>query len=517
MPPRFATTYNLLKKPQLLDALSAFSIPAPPDPTVANLKKAVKAHMDAHPEYMDDADFVELYSKTARAEHDARAGAPPTPRTAQDHIEVLRQSLKKSTPYTSGVLAVKAQELKVYYDSTTGEKDARGITFGNASDEELVDLAAACQPATFGRNTEDVYDESYRKAGKMDNSTFASTLNFATLQDVVESITPDLLEGHEGAEDKIIRAELYKLNVYGPGSFFKEHKDTPRSQAMIGSLVIVFPTQHQGGALTLAHGTQSWKFDSASKLANNPSSIAYVAFFSDVTHAVEEVKAGYRVTITYNLFLAERPAAGLAPSRLPSPAERECEGALRALLADETFLPAGGLLGFGLTHQYPIPRTPADPAPIERVVRVLKGSDARMHSAAVRAGLETTVRFFYHYSMWDGANGRNYNREVLLDEVAALGGGHGHEEIGPGDTYRQWEREGERVRRIHSDSFGAEADSEAAGKKTPEKETAIYWVTKLLRLNKAQSAYVAMGNEADLAHEYGYAALFIRVPPAGKR
>ncbi|KAF7326325.1 Fe2OG dioxygenase domain-containing protein [Mycena kentingensis (nom. inval.)] len=477
MPPRFTTTYNLLKKPQLLDALSAFSIPEPADSTVANLKKVVKAHMDAHPEYMDNADFVELYSKTARAEYEARAGAPPTPRTVQDHIEILRQSLKKSTPYTSGVLAVKAEELKV------------------ASNEELADLAAACQPATFGRNTEDVYDESYRKAGTMDNSTFASTLNFATLQDVVESITPELLEGQEGAEDKVIRVELYKLNVYGPGSFFKEHKDTPRSQAMIGSLVIVFPTQHQGGALTLAHGTQSWKFDSASKLASNPSSIAYVAFFSDVMHAVEEVKAGYRVTITYNLFLAERPAAGLAPSRLPSPAERECEAALRALLADKSFLPAGGLLGFGLTHQYPVPRTPADPAPMERVARVLKGSDARMHSAAVRVGLETTVRFFYQYSVWNGDYDSDYNREVLLDEVAELEGGHGHEEIGPGDTYREWEREGERIRRIDAEELG---EGQQAGERS--NETAIYWVTRLLRLNRAQSAYVAMGNEADLAH-----------------
>jgi hypothetical protein len=35
-------------------------------------------------------------------------------------------------------------------------------------------LSDACQPATFGVNKEDVLDESYRKAGKMDVTDFAT-------------------------------------------------------------------------------------------------------------------------------------------------------------------------------------------------------------------------------------------------------------------------------------------------------------------------------------------------------
>ncbi|KAF7314776.1 Fe2OG dioxygenase domain-containing protein [Mycena kentingensis (nom. inval.)] len=492
MPPRFTTTYDQLDAQQLRDALSAFSIAEPADSSAADLKSILKAHLEAHPEYMENADFVELYPKVALADSTSSATtASPTSTRAIDQIEVLRESLTKSTPYTSGVLEVKSEELGLFYKS---ENEARVITFGNASDGELASLAAACQPATFGRNTEDVYDESYRKAGKMDNSTFASTLNFATLQDVMESVTPELLDGQDGAEDKMIRAELYKLNVYGPGSFFKEHKDTPRSEDMIGSLVIVFPTQHAGGALTLAHGTQSWKFDSAADLAGKPTSIAYVAFFSDVMHAVEEVTAGYRVTITYNLFLAARPAAGLAPSRLPSSAERECVAALRAILADKTFLPTGGLLGFGLTHQYPIPRSPDDPAPLGRVTRILKGSDARMHTAAAHVGLEARVRFLYdEVDRYKDAN------NVLLDRVPKLQDGHGWEDCGPEET-------------VELNSEGEE--------ETPDdgkKRTAIFWVTELLLLNEAKSGFAAMGNEACLAHEYGHAALFVRIPPASQR
>ena len=38
--------------------------------------------------------------------------------------------------------------------------------------EALNQLERACEPATFGRNDEDVLDETYRKAGKMDSDNF---------------------------------------------------------------------------------------------------------------------------------------------------------------------------------------------------------------------------------------------------------------------------------------------------------------------------------------------------------
>jgi len=89
------------------------------------------------------------------------------------------------------------------------------INLSNPSEADLQDLSDACQPATFGVNKEDVLDESYRKAGKMDVADF--TTNFVVedlgLMDVIRS---ELLEGHES--NKAIKAELYKLNVYGEGS-----------------------------------------------------------------------------------------------------------------------------------------------------------------------------------------------------------------------------------------------------------------------------------------------------------
>lgn len=61
-------------------------------------------------------------------------------------------------------------------------------------------------------NNEDVLDETYRKAGKMDVKNFASKFVVSDLGlDVI--VRNRLLEGRKGT--KPIKVELYKLNVYG--------------------------------------------------------------------------------------------------------------------------------------------------------------------------------------------------------------------------------------------------------------------------------------------------------------
>ncbi|KAF7300610.1 Fe2OG dioxygenase domain-containing protein [Mycena chlorophos] len=446
--------------------------------------------------------------------------------TATDHLNVLRKSLEQSTPWTSGVLDVREDDLSLFYKSGAGEQDLGFLNFASATDEHLEKLAAACQPASFGLGKEDVLDENYRKAGKLDCANFASSLDIASLQ-IIDAIRPDLLDGRDDGDDKIIRPELYKLNVYGPGSFFKSHKDTPRGDNMIGSLVIVLPTKHDGGELSLSHGKESSTFDSASDLADKKTSIAYVAFFSDVLHAVEKVTSGYRVTLTYNLFLVDRPSSRLVPARQPSAAETACEAALRALVADPTFLPGGGILGFGLTHQYPIPRDPEDPRTLKHVLTILKGADARMHSAASRAGLETSLQLVYEIddkdddydSMCQVALSKVINTEHMWSEGRETE--KAIRRVGKVLRYASRRELGnvERDGSVHlddsdtdSDESGSEADPEV-----PAGKTAVHWVTELTEMNRARSGYVAMGNEAHLTHHYGDAALFVRFPAASKR
>ena len=86
------------------------------------------------------------------------------------------------------------------------------MDLSKASSEQLDELEKACQPATFGRNDQDVLDESYRKAGKMNRDEFVIGLD-PTESGLLNAVNGGLLRGTGTVS--AIRAELYKLNVYG--------------------------------------------------------------------------------------------------------------------------------------------------------------------------------------------------------------------------------------------------------------------------------------------------------------
>ncbi|KAJ3810560.1 hypothetical protein F5876DRAFT_76645 [Lentinula aff. lateritia] len=82
------------------------------------------------------------------------------------------------------------------------------------------------------------------------SSQALNLLQFATPFDLASTIILHSIQ-QDLALRRMIRAEPYMLNVYDEGSFFKPHRDTPRGPNMFGSLVIIFPTTHEGGELIL--------------------------------------------------------------------------------------------------------------------------------------------------------------------------------------------------------------------------------------------------------------------------
>ncbi|KAI0256444.1 hypothetical protein BJV78DRAFT_1172343 [Lactifluus subvellereus] len=197
--------------------------------------------------------------------------------------------------------------------------------------------------------------------------------------DLIKIVRDYLLEGADSTRK--IKVELCEFNVRYPdkGSFFRPHVDTPRNENMFGSLVVVFPTPHAGGALLLRHHGQEWKSDSASMLeVAQPSSVAYAAFFSDVEHEVVPVISGHRVTLTYNLFFDDNKRA--SAKDLPENERMFCS-AFEALLKNPEFLPDGGTLGFGLRHVYQVEDR------LEHVYSLLKGSDAAVCQSVRALGL----------------------------------------------------------------------------------------------------------------------------------
>jgi len=94
----------------------------------------------------------------------------------------------------------------------------RHVNLASATHDEVEQLTQACEPASFGVNKEDVLDETYRKAGRIDTERFAPLLDPPVHTDLLKIIRGYLLEGTQSINN--IKAELYKLNVYGMYSTF---------------------------------------------------------------------------------------------------------------------------------------------------------------------------------------------------------------------------------------------------------------------------------------------------------
>ncbi|KAF7316574.1 Fe2OG dioxygenase domain-containing protein [Mycena indigotica] len=76
---------------------------------------------------------------------------------AEAHLSALRDVMKQSTPWICGVLDVRREDLMLFYKHAGDERWAllAMLNFGEATEAQLQDLAAACRLVTFGRGTED--------------------------------------------------------------------------------------------------------------------------------------------------------------------------------------------------------------------------------------------------------------------------------------------------------------------------------------------------------------------------
>lgn len=93
-----------------------------------------------------------------------------------------------------------------------------------------------------------------------------------------------------------------KLNIYGPGGFFLEHRDSPTSTStMIATLVICLPTRFTGGELIVKNGLKEIVFD----FANHEDNVQFAVFYSDCIHEVKPVTSGHRITLTYYLHVPQ--------------------------------------------------------------------------------------------------------------------------------------------------------------------------------------------------------------------
>jgi len=177
------------------------------------------------------------------------------------------------------------------------------------------------------------------------------------------------------------------------GGFFKAHQDSPRSDQMFGSLVFTLSTPHTGGNLVFHHRGNSFDFNTSSILKSAPStSVAYVAFYSDIQHEVLEVTSGARITITYNLYYDSfREPPPVPDLRIPI-SENSFSNSLREACRDAAFIKECKYIGFGLEFEYPKSTTSENHYPY---ASDLKGVDAYLFHTLQDIELNPTLRYLY--------------------------------------------------------------------------------------------------------------------------
>eukprot|EP00985_Skeletonema_marinoi_P008223 scaffold3687_cov123-Skeletonema_marinoi.AAC.1 len=268
---------------------------------------------------------------------------------------------------------------------------------------QLEHLMSTMPRAAFGKGGDTVIDTSVRDALQLDATKFALNIPQETIQNILANLKVKL-----DLQTDVV-AEQYSLNLYRTGGMFKKHKDTPRGDDMLGTLVICLPTLFEGGCMKVTHGREVNKYfqryslphcshGSAEAVDNR---IEWCAFFSDVDHEILTVKEGIRVTAAYILRRKDNaPASECIPRSLEGQeqADRVRDSFLLGL-RDDRFLSNGGKIGCACIHQYTnqqvFPGNKDSSQPLDAgQIRKLKAKDLLIASAAVSAGL--SVRLVPH-------------------------------------------------------------------------------------------------------------------------
>ena len=279
--------------------------------------------------------------------------------------EICQETVVKNLGKTAGSIQCRfscggslpqVKSVTVFFERKCGRTSQLSLPVDVANDKAMQQFLDTCSTASFGMGSQTVTDKSYRDALKLEPEFFATDFILASTT-ILDSIATVMTCGSS------IRAELYKLNIYRSGGFFKAHVDTPRSSEMFGSLVVSLPAQFEGGALVTRHQGREVRFDWSS----SSTTAQWAAFYSDVEHEVLPVTSGHRFTLTYNLYHTSPSCHPVSFDIAVNPLYKE----LLAALQMPHFMREGGTLGFFCQYRY----VETDPNKCESVHCFMNDSD----------------------------------------------------------------------------------------------------------------------------------------------
>ncbi len=227
-------------------------------------------------------------------------------------------------------------------------------------------LIEHAEVAPFGDKGETKLDRSVRNAKRLVARGQASVTGFepaAVLPAIEAALSPRF---H-------LDARLEDIIVYQKGGKFARHKDTPRTAELVGTLVVGLPFAHEGGTFTITDGGKRHVVDWSGQPDRN--TVRWVALFSDVDHAIEEVTSGARITLVYSLSRSPRTRTDAASA-----------GKLAKLRAAVSGMEIDNQLMIACTRQIVTDGT--QPQSID----TLRGTDREIADTFIEAGFNVAVR-----------------------------------------------------------------------------------------------------------------------------
>ena len=166
------------------------------------------------------------------------------------------------------------------------------------SNEQVQELISIAKPAEFGWKDQTILDEQVRKVWKIPKSYVRISKREwdRSMLKVLDKLKVDL-----GLPSKsILKSEFHDMLIYEEGCFFKPHQDSEKEDGMVATMIMVLPSEHDGGELIVNHKNKQHVLkQKKSKLPK----YNIAAFYADCYHEVKPVVKGNRIALTFNLLL----------------------------------------------------------------------------------------------------------------------------------------------------------------------------------------------------------------------
>lgn len=256
------------------------------------------------------------------------------------------------------------------------------------SERDAKAIINVSREAASGESTEENTDESERKTYGIEadrielrNPRWSKTVQYAVRKSIEQL-------GVLGGESRV-RADLHKMLLYeGAGSPSTEH-DSYAVSGRIGTVVIILPSEHEGGEAVVRLGNQK---RTLSITEPREFSYSYMAWYADADYSVEPVSSGYRLALTYNLIHQTGDIEAARPSSVVNDNRAAIDSALKAwktrLGDDET---TTDMLVHLFESEYPQEKLG---------LQALEGSDQvqslRLHEACQEHGFSTFLGQLEH-------------------------------------------------------------------------------------------------------------------------